>query len=110
MENLIEEEKNQISINPNYFEFQYEINPNMRSILIDWIIKVNFQFKFKEETLYSAIYIIDAYLCKKYIQKNNFQLLGVTSLLIASKQNEIFLRRISEFSEITNKTYNEKEI
>ena len=108
--NLIEEEKNQIYINPNYFELQYEINPNMRSILIDWIINVNFQFKFKEETLYSAIYIIDAFLSKKNIKQKKLQLLGVSSLLIASKLNEIFLRRISDFSEITNKTYNEQEI
>ena len=110
LQNLIEEEKNQIYINPNYFQYQYEINPNMRSILIDWIININYQFKFKEETLYTAIYIIDAYLSKKYIKQNNLQLLGVSSLLIASKINEIYLRRISDFSEITNKTYNEQEI
>ena len=110
LQNLIEEEKNQIYINPNYFQYQYEISPNMRSILIDWIININFQFKFKEETLYTAIYIIDGYLSKKYIKQKNLQLLGVSSLLIASKMNEIYLRRISDFSDITNKTYTEQEI
>ena len=110
LQNLIEEEKNQININPNYFEYQYEINPNMRSILIDWVININLQFKFKEETLYTSIYIIDSYLSKKYIKLKNLQLLGVSSLLIASKMNEIYLKRISDFSDITNKAYNEQEI
>ena len=110
-ENLIEEEKAQINnINSNYFNFQPEITPYMRSILIDWIININCQFKFKEETLYLAIYLIDAYLSKKYIKKRNFQLLGISSLLISSKLNEIFLRKISDYSDITYNTYNVQNI
>ena len=110
-QNLIEEEKTQINnINSNYFKYQPEITPYMRSILIDWIIDVSRQFKFKEETLYSAIYLIDAYLSKKYIKKRNFQLLGISSLLIASKLNEIYLREISDYSDITYNTYNVQDI
>ena len=58
--NLIDEEKNLIcQINPNYFKYQTEINPSMRSILIDWLIDVHNRFQFKEETIYISIYIID---------------------------------------------------
>ena len=82
----------------------------MRSILIDWLIGIIRIFKFKEETLYITIYIIDAYLSKKNIAKSNFQLLGIASLFIASKLNDIMLRRISDYSDITNKTYSVYEI
>ena len=111
LKNLMEEEKIKINnINSNYFNFQSEINPYMRSILIDWIIDISHQFKFKEETLYITIYLIDAYLSKKNIKKRNFQLLGISSLLIASKLNEIYLRRISDYSDITYNTYDVQEI
>ena len=110
-QNLIEEEKIQMNnINSNYFNCQPEITPYMRSILIDWIIDINRQFKFKEETLYLTIYFIDAYLSKKYIEKRNFQLLGISSLLISSKLNEVFLRKISDYSDITYNTYKIKDI
>lgn len=110
LQNLNEEEKNKSNINSNYFNYQSEITPNMRSTLIDWIIDIIHIFKFKEETLYITIYIIDAYLSKKNIVKSKFQLLGVTSLFIASKLNEIILRRISDYSDITDKTYSIQEI
>jgi hypothetical protein len=110
LQNLIEEEKNKNNINSNYFNYQSEITPNMRSTLIDWLIDINGIFKFKEETLYISIYIIDAYLSKKNFSKNKFQLLGVTSLFIASKLNEIILRRISDYSDATDKTYSIQDI
>ena len=109
--NLLEEEKNiKYEINPNYFNFQNEINQKMRSILIDWLIDVGKKFNLREETFYHAIYIIDNYLSKKIIKRKSFQLLGITSLLIASKFNEIYLRKTEDYSFITNLAYNIEEI
>ena len=109
--NLIDEEKNLIcQINPNYFKYQTEINPSMRSILIDWLIDVHNRFQFKEETIYISIYIIDNYLSKKIIQSNKLQLLGITSLFIASKVNEIYIRRISDYVLITDNSYSINDI
>ena len=108
--NLFEEEKIQLNINPMYFNFQHEITKNMRGILIDWIIDINSHFKFKEKTLYLSIYIIDTFLSKRYITRDNFQLLGASSLLIASKFHEIYLRRISDYSDITSNIYDIEKI
>ena len=111
LDNLIKEEKNiKHEINPNYFNVQNEINQKMRSILIDWIIDVVNKFNFREETIYISIYIIDNYLTKKIIKRKFLQLLGITSLLIASKFNEIYLRKTEDFSFMTNFTYSIKEI
>ena len=111
LENLINEEnKVNVDINPNYFEFQHEISPKMRSILIDWLLAVHHKFNFKQETLYMTIYIMDAFLSKKLIQRKRFQLLGVTSLLISSKFNEIYIRRMSDYAFITDNAYTIEEI
>ena len=82
----------------------------MRTILIDWLIDANNIFHFKEETLYTTIYILDSYLSKKCIQKKRFQLLGIASLLLAAKLNEIYFRRIADYAFITDNAYTQDEI
>ena len=66
LENLKNEEiNNEYKINPNYYKFQTEINSKMRIILIDWLFEVNCKLKFKEETFFTTVYIIDSYLSQK---------------------------------------------
>ena len=111
LENLINEEKNMINtINPNYFEYQKEINQSMRSILIDWLIDIHNKFNFKQETLYMTIYIMDSYLSQKIIERKRFQLLGITALLISTKFNEIYLRRLIDYVFITDNAYTIEDI
>jgi hypothetical protein len=110
-QNLINEEDIiNLEIDANYLEYQPEINEKMRAILIDWLIDVNNRFHYKEETLYTTIYIMDRYLSKKVIKRKRFQLLGITSLFIASKLNEIYFRRISDYVFISDNTYTQDEI
>lgn len=111
LENLkLEEESNIYKINPNYFKYQAQINYNMRLILIDWLFEVYKKLRFKEETFFTTIYIIDAYLSKKFVTKKNLQLLGVTALLIATKLNEISAGRVKDYVFITDKAYDEDDI
>ena len=111
LDNLLLEEKESVfNINPTYFQFQTDINNKMRAILIDWLIDVHLKFNFKQETLYITIFIIDAYLSMKKIERSNFQLLGITALFIACKQNEILFRKISEYAFITDNAYKEEDI
>ena len=46
----------------------------------------------------------------KRIERCNLQLLGLTSLFIACKQNEIVFRRIKEYAYITDNAYTESDI
>ena len=109
--NLLKEEKEmKIKIDSSYFKIQPEINEKMRAILIDWLIDVNNKFCFKEETLFIAINIIDTYLSLKKIERCNLQLLGITALFIACKQNEIIFRRLNEYAYITDNAYNVEDI
>ena len=109
--NLLYEEKNsEIKISNSYFKFQTDINNKMRAILLDWLIEVHLKFNFKQETLYITIQIIDSYLSLRPIKRCNFQLLGVTALVIACKQNEIFFHKLKEYCYITDNAYTEDDI
>ena len=109
--NLLEDEKN-LKIKPEYgyMEKQEDINPTMRGILINWIIEVHFNLRFKEETLYQTIWIIDTYLTSTQINRTKFQLVGIAALMISSKEYEIYYPKISDFLLITNNAYTKEEL
>jgi len=93
-----------------YMNEQNEINEQMRAILIDWIIEVHLQFNLKQETLYMAISIIDTYLSFNLITRKNLQLLGITSLFISCKSQEIYFPKQDKFIEATDGAYTKEEM
>jgi len=82
---------------------QSEINIKMRLILVEWLIEVHLKFKLLPETLFLTINLIDRYCMVKDVLKNEYQLLGVTAMLIASKYEEIYPPEIRDFVHITDK-------
>ncbi|KAK8797066.1 hypothetical protein WA158_004276 [Blastocystis sp. Blastoise] len=97
-------------VNPNYMASQQYITYKMREILLDWLTDVHIKFKLVPETMYLTTNIIDRYLEKNEISKHNLQLVGVTSMLIASKYEEIYFPEISDFSYITDQAYTPDQI
>lgn len=69
----------------DYMCDQPELSKWMRSLLIDWMVEVQESFELNHETLYLAVKIVDTYLGKERVVKDNLQLLGAASLLIACK-------------------------
>ena len=100
-----------MKIKPNYgyMKNQNDINEQMRAILVDWIIEVHYNYNLKEETLFQTIWIIDTYLSYEIIPRTKLQLLGITSLLIACKFNEVLYPTFKEFINMTNKAYEIKD-
>ena len=74
-------------INPSYLsQYQPEMSPSMRAILIDWMIEVCTDFHLKRDTLHLAVNFLDRYLSfVPNIPKWKFQLIGITSLFAAAK-------------------------
>ena len=95
---------------PDYMSKRTDINSKMRSILNDWLIEVHMKYKLVPETLYITINIIDRYLSLKDIKRNKLQLVGVTSMFIASKYEDIYPPEVKDFSYITDHAYTKKEI
>ncbi len=48
------------------------------------------RFKLIQETFYLTINILDRYLCLQPVTRSRLQLVGIASMLIASKYEEIF--------------------
>ena len=103
-------EENFFKINLELMLCQKDINEKMRTILIDWIVEVHVRFNLTPETLFLTVNIIDRFLCSKQILRSKLQLIGVASLLIACKYEEILCPDIIDFVYVTDKTYNKKEI
>lgn len=69
----------------DYIEkIQKDITSNMRGVLVDWLVEVAEEYKLLSDTLYLAVSYIDRFLSLKTVNKQKLQLLGVTSMLIAS--------------------------
>jgi G2/mitotic-specific cyclin-B, other len=84
---------------------QKDLKRKMRVILVGWLIDVHLKFKLLPETLFLTINLIDRYCEKKQILRGNYQLLGVTAMLIASKYEEIYAPEIRDCVYITDKAY-----
>eukprot|EP00347_Sterkiella_histriomuscorum_P001516 403371732 len=97
-------------VDKDYMSRQTEINDKMRAILVDWLIEVHLKFRLQRETLYITVKIIDLYLEKQMVTKSRLQLVGVTSLLIASKYEEIYPPELKDFVFITDKAYTKDDV
>jgi cyclin B len=93
-----------------YMKAQPDVNEKMRAILIDWLIEVHFKFKLLPETLFITVNIIDRFLEAKTIERQRLQLLGVTSMWIACKYEEIYAPELKDFVYITDNAYQQKDI
>ncbi|TQV95929.1 hypothetical protein V2A60_001095 [Cordyceps javanica] len=96
--------------NPRYMQHQDELEWSTRGILVDWLIEVHTRFHLLPETLFLAVNIVDRFLSKKVIQLDNFQLVGITAMFIASKYEEVLSPYIGNFKRITNDGFTEEEI
>ena len=80
---------------------QTEIKWTMRSILLDWMSEVAYDFELGRETFYYAAKYLDMCLARKPgIEKSKFQILGLTCLFIACKMEEILPPSIDHMVEL----------
>ena len=100
------------NVKADYLADQTEILPKMRGVLIDWLIGVHLQFHLLQETLYTTVAILDRYLQYdvKKISRSKLQLVGVASMLIAAKYEEIYAPEVKDFVYITDRAYTERDI
>lgn len=93
-----------------YIDTQPEVSKSMRSILVDWMVEVQESFELNHETLYLAVKIVDLYLSKYIIKRDQLQLLGSTALFIACKFDERTPPYADDFLYICDDAYKRKEL
>lgn len=90
---------------------QKEIDQKMRVILIDWLVDVHVKFRLIPETLHLCVSIIDRY-CSiaTEVPRSKLQLVGVASLLVACRHEEIYTPELGDLVYICDKAYDCQEI
>ncbi|KAF3455262.1 hypothetical protein FNV43_RR05710 [Rhamnella rubrinervis] len=94
----------------DYMRTQPDINAKMRSILVDWLIEVHHKFELMPETLYLTINIVDRFLSMKVVSRRELQLVGISSMLLASKYEEIWSPEVNDFVCISDNAYVREQI
>ncbi|KQK23002.1 hypothetical protein BRADI_1g70627v3 [Brachypodium distachyon] len=89
---------------------QKDINAKMRGILVNWLVEVAEEFRLQADTLYLAVTYVDRFLTAIAVPRNKLQLLGVASLFVAAKYEEINPPKVNKFSDITDSTYTNQQV
>ncbi|KAI9336224.1 cyclin-like protein [Zopfochytrium polystomum] len=95
---------------PNYLKIQHEVDGAARNILVNWLIVVHARFSLRCETLYLAVNVMDRFLSLKTVSLPKFQLVGIASLLIACKYEEIEVPGVAALEYMADYGYSRGEI
>ncbi|XP_046853888.1 G2/mitotic-specific cyclin-B3-like isoform X1 [Xenia sp. Carnegie-2017] len=93
-----------------YMSKRSKLNGNMRAILVDWLVEVQENFELYHETLYLAVKIVDHYLEKNDIERDQLQLLGATAVFLACKIEEKHPPYLDDFLFICDDAYNKADL
>ncbi|XP_022132403.1 G2/mitotic-specific cyclin-2-like isoform X2 [Momordica charantia] len=102
--------ENSSCVSPNYMAQQFDINERMRAILIDWLIEVHDKFDLMGETLFLTVNLIDRFLSRKTVVRKKLQLVGLVSMLLACKYEEVSVPIVGDLILISDKAYSRKEV
>uniref|UniRef100_A0A2K5C5W5 Uncharacterized protein n=1 Tax=Aotus nancymaae TaxID=37293 RepID=A0A2K5C5W5_AOTNA len=79
------------------------LQPKMRAILLDWLMEVCEVYKLHRETFYLAQDFFDRYMAtQENVVKTLLQLIGISSLFIAAKLEEIYPPKLHQFAYVTD--------
>ena len=94
----------------NYMARQTDLTPNMRSILVDWLVEVHDSFELMPDTLFLSINLIDRFLSTQEVGRTKLQLVGISALLIAAKYEEIHVPEVDEFLSVAANCYSREQL
>ena len=87
-----------------------EVKDTSRAFLVEWIIDVHRKFRLLPETLYVTVFLIDRYLSIKQIKKSQLHILGVTSLLISTKYEEIYPPELKDLLSVSENKFTREQV
>eukprot|EP01116_Phalansterium_solitarium_P019493 TRINITY_DN5463_c0_g1_i1.p1 TRINITY_DN5463_c0_g1~~TRINITY_DN5463_c0_g1_i1.p1 ORF type:complete len:522 (+),score=62.87 TRINITY_DN5463_c0_g1_i1:192-1757(+) len=89
-----------------------EVNADMRAILVDWLVEVSQEFNIREETLFLNVHLVDRFLSltRGPLPRSRLQLLGLATLFIAAKYEEIYPPIVNDLVFIADNIYDRKDV
>ncbi|RNA30263.1 G1 S-specific cyclin-E1 [Brachionus plicatilis] len=95
-----------------YLRRHLGIEQQMRAVLLDWLAEIAYAYRLHRETLHLAVEYLDRFMseCKQEMKVDRLQLIGMTSLFLAAKVEEIYPPKLKELaSHMENYSNNNEE-
>jgi hypothetical protein len=95
-----------------YLKRHSGIEPQMRAILLDWLVEISYAYRLHRETWHLAVEYMDRFMtcCKSQMRVDRLQLIGMSALFLAAKVEEIYPPKLKEFaSHMENYTHNNED-
>ena len=85
---------------PHYLRRHSNIEPQMRAILLDWLVEISYAYRLHRETWHLALEYMDRFMScsKQQMRIDRLQLIGMTSLFLAAKVEEIYPPKLKELA------------
>jgi G2/mitotic-specific cyclin 3/4 len=93
-----------------YMAHQPDITWRMRTLLLDWIVRVHDHCNMLPETLFLTVNYIDRFLSLKPVNEQKLQLVGLVAMFVASKYEEITCPSVKEIAYLADNEYTIDEI
>lgn len=85
-------------------------NNNMRILLFDWMSEVAHDFEMTRTTFHKSLKLLDKFLSKKSISKEQLQLYGAVCLSLAVKIDEVYCPYLKDFVKAGGCCFTEEDI
>ena len=77
----------------------------MRNILVEWLVEVHNKMGLRYETLYMTIFLVDKFCTRRTVSKSEYQLLGMASLFLAGKYEEVATPKLKKIMALCDRLY-----
>lgn len=95
-------------VGSGYLERQPDLTWKIRGIVIDWLVHLHSRARMLPETLFLGVNIFDRFLSRERVGLHDIQLVGISSLYIAAKYEEVMCPTIDWMSSAGN--YSDDEV
>ncbi|XP_067413378.1 cyclin-P isoform X2 [Emydura macquarii macquarii] len=86
------------------------VTAEMRALIVDWLVQVHEYLSLADDTLYLAVYLMNAYMKVARVRVPALQLLGVTCLFVACKVEECTFPEPAELCFMTEDSFSRREL
>ena len=111
---LLDKEKSSIYdySNENLFEKQDKtiFNEKNMAIILNWLIKNNLRWGMKDDTIFTTINIMDRFVSKFSIEKEQYPLIAISAFFIATKYEDIYPLNIYKLSSVICNNFNKDDV
>lgn len=95
-------------VGSGYLARQPDITWKIRGIVVDWLVHLHSRARMLPETLFLGVNIFDRFLSRERVSLHDIQLVGISSLYIAAKYEEVMCPTIDWMSSAGN--YSDEEV